>query len=48
MQICDNLRDNDMIEFGIKIEDREGQKSIWKLDSKESLLKERDEKLKEK
>jgi cysteinyl-tRNA synthetase len=42
------LRDQDLIEFGIKIEDRDQMKSIWKFSDKEKLLKEQEEKVKAK
>lgn len=45
MNACDNVRDNELIKFGIQIEDREGKCSIWKFDDKVQLLKEREEKL---
>lgn len=40
---CDLLRDERLIEFGIKIEDQ-GNNSIWKQSTKEELLKEKEEK----
>ena len=40
MQSCDDLRDQEMIQFGIKIEDRDQMKSIWKFSDKEKLIKE--------
>jgi hypothetical protein len=33
-----------MIQYGIKIEDRDKQKSIWKFSDKEKLLKELEDK----
>lgn len=43
----DELRDTDLIEFGIKIDDgRPGESSLWKFEDKEVLVKEKEEKAK--
>lgn len=37
--LCDSLRDKEMVEFGVKVEDI-GTDSIWKLQKKEEILEE--------
>lgn len=37
LQASDSVRDQDLIEFGIRIEDRQDD-SIWKFENKEILL----------
>lgn len=45
LEICDEVRDNDLVDLGIRIEDRKlDEASLWKEESKEILLKERKEK----
>jgi len=44
MQVCDDLRDNDLIDCGIRLEDKAiGEPASWKIESKERLIKEREE-----
>lgn len=47
---CDSLRDEDLINIGIKIDDgKPGEASAWKVEDREVLIREREEKvLKEK
>ena len=48
-KICDELRDNTLINLGIRLEDRgKGQVSLWKYEDKEVLLKEQKAKIQEK
>lgn len=48
-QLSDELRDDILPYLGIRLEDRgKGQESIWKLEEKEILIKERENKLSEK
>ncbi|KAJ8024001.1 Cysteine--tRNA ligase, cytoplasmic [Holothuria leucospilota] len=42
LQMCDDLRDNVLPELGVRLEDREGEKSVVKLVDRETLLKERE------
>ena len=47
--ICDKFRDDDMVELGIRLEDRNiGEPSVWKYEAKEVLIKEREKKEEEK
>lgn len=48
-QLCDELRDDILPYLGIRLEDRaKGQSAIWKLEEKEVLIKERENKIKDK
>eukprot|EP00795_Rhopilema_esculentum_P011490 gene11490-21706_t len=48
LSLCDVLRDEQLIELGVKLEDVEGsEESVLKLVEKETLLKERQQKLEE-
>src|SRR5689334_13302120 len=48
-QLSDALRDDVLPYLGIRLEDRtKGQESIWKLEEKEVLIKERENKIAEK
>lgn len=43
--LCDNFRDEEMVELGIRLEDKQiGEPSVWKYESKEVLLREREKK----
>ena len=42
--LCDALRDEELIELGVSLEDREDGKALVKLMDKDSLIKEREEK----
>jgi len=44
LALCDKLRDDDLPELGVRLEDREGAKSLIKLDDKATLLREKEEK----
>ena len=47
--ICDKFRDDNMVELGIRLEDRNiGEPSVWKYEAKEVLIKEREKKEEEK
>jgi cysteinyl-tRNA synthetase len=41
---CDTFRDNTLPELGIRLEDKTGGKSVWKLADPEELLKEKEQK----
>jgi hypothetical protein len=42
LEICDEIRDYDLVDLGIRIEDRKlDEPSLWKEESKEVLVKER-------
>ena len=46
LEICDKYRDYDFVEMGIQLEDRKiGQPSLWKYESKEVLIEERQKKI---
>ncbi|KAI8906879.1 tRNA synthetases class I (C) catalytic domain-containing protein, partial [Gorgonomyces haynaldii] len=45
LELCDKLRDEELIELGVSLEDRDGGKALVKLVDKEILLKQRQEKL---
>ncbi|PIK48564.1 putative cysteine--tRNA ligase, cytoplasmic isoform X3 [Apostichopus japonicus] len=47
LQLCDDLRDNVLPELGVRLEDREGEKSVVKLVDRETLMKEREMALKQ-
>lgn len=48
-RLCDELRDDILPHLGVRLEDRaKGQEAIWKYESKEVLLKEREDKIREK
>lgn len=42
---CDRVRDEGMVELGVRLEDTPDGGSVWKLDDPEVLIKERDQKL---
>eukprot|EP00397_Hematodinium_sp_SG-2012_P012572 GEMP01012745.1.p1 GENE.GEMP01012745.1~~GEMP01012745.1.p1 ORF type:complete len:776 (+),score=217.25 GEMP01012745.1:85-2412(+) len=44
LEACDSVRDNTMVDLGIRLEDRPGEKSIWKLEDVTTLQLERQEK----
>jgi hypothetical protein len=44
--VCDNLRDEVLPNLGVRLEDKEGQPPVIKLVDRETLLKEKEEKLK--
>ncbi|RKO89692.1 hypothetical protein BDK51DRAFT_27354, partial [Blyttiomyces helicus] len=44
LKLCDKLRDEDLAELGVVLDDREGGKALVKLVDKEVLLKQREEK----
>ena len=46
LQLCDDVRDNILPNLGVRLEDHEGQPSVIKLVDRDTLLKERQEKLK--
>ncbi|XP_067118536.1 cysteine--tRNA ligase, cytoplasmic [Centruroides vittatus] len=46
LKLCDELRDDILPELGVRLEDQEGQPPILKLVDRETLLKEREMKLK--
>ena len=48
MKISDELRDDILPYLGIRLEDKSGQPSIWKLEDPETLIKERERKIEEK
>lgn len=41
---CDSLRDDSLVEIGVRLEDKPDGTSVWKLDDPATLRKERDEK----
>lgn len=45
MKLCDNVRDDTLPNLGVRLEDHEGQDTVIKLVDKETLLREREEKL---
>ena len=45
LALCDRLRDDILPELGVRLEDREGGAALIKLEDREVLLKERQEKL---
>ncbi|XP_033121269.1 cysteine--tRNA ligase, cytoplasmic-like [Anneissia japonica] len=47
LKLCDGLRDDVLPELGVRLEDREGDAAVIKLDDRETLLKEREMALKE-
>ncbi len=48
-EICDKFRDYDLVDLNIRLEDKKiGEPSIWKYESKEVLIKEREDKIQEK
>lgn len=42
LKLCDAVRDDVLPELGVRLEDRVGEKSIWKLEDKQVLLMERE------
>ena len=46
LKLCDGVRDDVLPNLGVRLEDHEGQPASIKLVDKETLLKERQEKLK--
>ncbi|KAI9294736.1 cysteinyl-tRNA synthetase [Neoconidiobolus thromboides FSU 785] len=46
LKVCDNLRDHELAELGVLLDDREDGKALVKFVDKESLIKERELKLK--
>ncbi|KAI9105893.1 tRNA synthetases class I (C) catalytic domain-containing protein [Phlyctochytrium arcticum] len=44
LQLCDKLRDEDMVELGVALDDREDGKALVKLVPRETLLSQREEK----
>ena len=45
LSLSDDLRDNVLPELGVRLEDREGDRALVKLEDKETLLREKQEKL---
>ena len=45
LQLCDSIRDEVLPNLGVRLEDHEGQPPVIKLVDRETLLKEREEKL---
>ena len=45
MTLCDGLRDDELIELGIKLEDKVDGSAVWKLDDPQELRKQRQEKI---
>jgi len=42
LEICDHFRDYTMVDLGVRLEDKKmGEPSVWKFESKEILVKER-------
>merc|ERR1719305_716071 len=41
---CDDVRDNALVDLGVRLEDRPGKPSLWKLESPEALCAEQAEK----
>jgi cysteinyl-tRNA synthetase len=41
LKVCDRVRDSDLIDVGVRLEDRPGQPSVWKFGDVEELKKER-------
>ena len=41
LNVCDKVRDSDLIDVGVRLEDRPGQPSVWKFGDVEELKKER-------
>lgn len=46
LKLCDEVRDTTLPNLGVRLEDQEGQQSVIKLVDRETLMKEREEKLK--
>ena len=46
LQLCDDLRDDVLPALGVRLEDKEGTRTVVKLADKDQLLKEREEKKK--
>eukprot|EP00899_Mesostigma_viride_P011633 jgi/Mesvir1/20470/Mv12360-RA.1 len=44
LALCDRVRDETLVDLGVRLEDRTGQSAVWKLDDPVVLRKERDEK----
>ncbi|GAQ85783.1 Cysteinyl-tRNA synthetase [Klebsormidium nitens] len=44
LQACDQVRDETMVDLGVRLEDRVDAPSVWKLDDPETMRKERDAK----
>jgi cysteinyl-tRNA synthetase len=45
-QLCDSFRDDVLVDLGIKLEDRKpGEASVWKFVDRETLIKEREDKI---
>ncbi|TPX66703.1 cysteine---tRNA ligase [Spizellomyces sp. 'palustris'] len=44
LRLCDKLRDEDMVELGVVLDDREDGKALVKLVDKETLIRQREEK----
>ncbi|KAI8586228.1 tRNA synthetases class I (C) catalytic domain-containing protein [Geranomyces variabilis] len=44
LKLCDRLRDEDLVELGVVLDDRDDGKALVKLVNKETLIKQRDEK----
>ena len=47
LELCDEIRDKDLVELGIKVEDKSSSSSIWKMVDKETLKREIEEKKRE-
>jgi len=45
LEACDRVRDDTMVDLGVRLEDRTGQAAIWKLEDVTTLQRERDEKI---
>ena len=43
--MCDDIRDNSLPELGVRLEDRANDKTVVKFCDKETLMKEREQKL---
>ena len=46
LQVCDTLRDDVLPNMGVRLEDKEGKLPVIKLVDRDTLMKEREEKLK--
>ena len=45
LAVCDRLRDDVLPDLGVRLEDKEGQPPVIKLVDRETLLREREEKI---
>jgi len=40
LEMCDDVRDNTMVDLGVRVEDRADGPSLWKLDDASTLRRE--------